>query len=128
MPHPLLIFSQSDYLIQVVIQINILNDKQCRSRSVGFLIRSQLIWIFTVCKGRTYPGSAGQDLINCIFPKYWDRQERANSIVPDQMLQNSVDPDQMLQNAASDQGLHCLPIFQHFLDTCSNFRTSMVRS
>ena len=35
--------------------------KQCRSRSVGFW-RSQLILIFTVCKGRAYPGSAGQGL------------------------------------------------------------------
>ena len=35
------------------------NGKQCRSRSVGFF-RSQLIWIYTVCKGRVYPGSAGQ--------------------------------------------------------------------
>ena len=24
--------------------------------------RSQLIWIYTVCKGRVYPGSAGQEL------------------------------------------------------------------
>ena len=39
-------------------QIHILNDEQCRSRSVGFF-RSQLIWIYTVCKGRTYPRSAG---------------------------------------------------------------------
>ena len=34
---------------------------QCRSRSVGFF-RSQLIWIYTVCKGRIYQGSAGQGL------------------------------------------------------------------
>ena len=27
---------------------------------------------------------------------------------------NSVDPDQTPQNAASDQGLHCLPLIQHF--------------
>ena len=26
----------------------------------------------------------------------------------------SVDPDQTPQNAASDQGLRCLPIIQHF--------------
>ena len=26
------------------------------------LFRSQLIWIYTVCKGRVYPGSAGQGL------------------------------------------------------------------
>ena len=27
---------------------------------------------------------------------------------------NSVDPDQMPQNAASDQGLHCLPLILQF--------------
>ena len=57
MPHPLLIFSQPDYLIH----IHILNGKQCRFRSVGFF-RSQLIWIYTVCKGRAYLDSAGQGL------------------------------------------------------------------
>ena len=41
-------------------QHSILYGKQCRSRSVG-LWRSQLIWIYTVCKGRVYPGSAGQE-------------------------------------------------------------------
>ena len=45
----------------LLIQIHILNDKQCRSRSVGFF-RSQLIWIYTVCKDRVYPGSEGQGL------------------------------------------------------------------
>ena len=40
---------------RLLIQIHILNGKKCRSRSVGFF-RSQLIWIYTVCKGRTYPG------------------------------------------------------------------------
>ena len=39
-----------------------------------------------------------------IYSKYSDRQVWANS----------VDPDQMLQNAASDQGLHCLPLIQQF--------------
>ena len=51
---------------KLLIQIQILNSKQCRSRSVGFF-RSQLIWIYTVCKGRVYPGSAGQGLILSIF-------------------------------------------------------------
>ena len=41
--------------------IHIFNGKQCRSRTVGFF-KSQLIWIYTVCKGRTYPGSAGLGL------------------------------------------------------------------
>ena len=66
MPSPLLIFSQSGYLIRNVAIHYILNGKQCRSRSVGFF-RSQLIWIYTVCKGRVYPGSAGQGLKRRIF-------------------------------------------------------------
>ena len=37
-------------------------------------------------------------------PKHWDRQ----------VCTNSVDPDQKLQNAASNQGLHCLPLVQHY--------------
>ena len=46
---------------RMLIKIYILNGKQCRSRSVGFF-RSQLIWIYTVCKDRVYPGTAGQGL------------------------------------------------------------------
>ena len=46
----------------LLIQTHILNGKQCRFRSVGFW-RSQLIWIYTVCKNRVYPGSAGLGLI-----------------------------------------------------------------
>ena len=49
----------------LLIHIHILNDKQCRSRSVGFF-RSQLIWIYTVCKGRAYPGSARPGLITTL--------------------------------------------------------------
>ena len=54
MPHPFLIFSQSDYMI-LVVYTNSHTELQCRSRSVGFR-RSQLIWIYTVCKGRAYQG------------------------------------------------------------------------
>ena len=46
------------------------------------------------------------NIIYSIYTKYLDRQAGTNS----------VDPDQMLQNAASDQGLHCLPLIQQFLD------------
>ena len=35
-----------------------------------------------------------------VYKLYWDRKCGAND----------VDPDQMLQNAASDLGLHCLPL------------------
>ena len=45
----------------LLLYLHILNGKQCSSRSVGFF-RSLLIWIYTVCKGRVYPGSAGQEL------------------------------------------------------------------
>ena len=44
--------------------MHILNGKQHRYRSIGFW-RSQLIWIYTVCKGWTYSGSAGLGLRGC---------------------------------------------------------------
>ena len=54
-----------------------LNTKQCSSRSIGFF-RSQLIRIYTVCKGK-YQGSAGLGLSlpihhHCCFYSYfpWD--------------------------------------------------------
>ena len=31
---------------------------------ISWLLRSQLIWIYTVCKGRAYPGSAGPRLMS----------------------------------------------------------------
>ena len=31
----------------------------------------QLIWIYTVCKGRAYPGSVGPGLSDCT-PKLWE--------------------------------------------------------
>ena len=57
MPPPLLIFSQSGYLVQIV-DINLHTEWQ----TVQIQFRSQLIWIYTVCKGRVYPGSAEQGL------------------------------------------------------------------
>ena len=58
---------------KLFIQIQILNNKYCRSRSVGFF-RSQLIWIYTVCKGRVYLGSAGQGLTLSMLGKNFSRQ------------------------------------------------------
>ena len=57
MPCPLLIFCQSDYLIQIV-DIHSHTEQQTVQ-----IYRTQLIWIYTVCKGRAYPGSAGLGLI-----------------------------------------------------------------
>ena len=76
MPRPFQIFSQSDYLIQIVdtssyfewqtvqIQISWLLRSQLIwiYTQISWLLRSQLIWIYTVCKGRVFPGSAGQGL------------------------------------------------------------------
>ena len=42
-----------------------------------------------------------------IYPNFLDRQA----------LTNSVHLHQMLQHAASDQGLHCLPLIHQFLHT-----------
>ena len=59
MPRPLLYFNilaNKFTWSRLLIQIQILNGKQCR-------YRSQLIWSYTVCKSRTYPGSAGLRLM-----------------------------------------------------------------
>ena len=63
MPSPHLLSDNQITWSWSLIQIHILNDKQCRSSSVGFF-RSQLIWICTVRKGRAYPGSAEVGLVN----------------------------------------------------------------
>ena len=62
MPCPFQIFSQSDYLIQIV-DINSHTEWQTMQIQISWLLRSQLIWIYTVCKGRVHPSSAGQGLI-----------------------------------------------------------------
>ena len=61
MPCPFQIFSQLDYLIQVV-DINSHTEWQTVQIQISWLLRSQLIWIYTVCKRRIYPGSAGLGL------------------------------------------------------------------
>ena len=61
MPHPFQIFIQSDYLIQIV-DINSHTELQTVQIQISWLLRSQLIWIYTICKGKVYPGSAGQGL------------------------------------------------------------------
>ena len=65
MPSPFQIFSQSDYLIQIS-DINSHTEGQTVQIQICWLLRSQLIWIYTVCKGRVYLVSAGQWLINKI--------------------------------------------------------------
>ena len=75
MPCPFQIFSQSDSLI-LIVDINSHAKWQMVQIQISWLLRllrSQLIWIYTVCKGSIYPGSAGQGLIkfflaiSCIY-------------------------------------------------------------
>ena len=47
------------------------------------------------------------DYSTCIYPNYWNRHTRANSI----------DPEQMPQNVASDQGLYCFRVYTVFYST-----------
>ena len=79
---------------------------QCRSRSVGFF-RSQLIWIYTVCKDRVYPSSAGQGLIGCsalnhlrqpILTDFYKACERSlsNDQIDENLVQLVLDPSRLL--------------------------------
>ena len=61
MPRSFQIFSQSDNLIQIF-YINLHTEWRTVQIQISWLLRRQLIWIYNVCKGRVYPGSAGQGL------------------------------------------------------------------
>ena len=61
MPRPLQIFMQSDYLIQIF-DSSSHTEWQTVQIQISWLLRSQLIWIYTVCKGSVYPGSTGLGL------------------------------------------------------------------
>ena len=63
MPHPLLIVSQSDYLIHVDDTNSHTEWQTVHIQIIGF----SLIWTYTVCKGRAYPGSAGPGLKNLMI-------------------------------------------------------------
>ena len=64
MPHTLLIFSQSNAWCWYKFTYWMANGADPDQ-----LASSELIWIYTVCKGRIYPDSAGQILI--IFCRTW---------------------------------------------------------
>ena len=70
MPRSFQIFSQSDYLIQIF-YINSHTEWQTVQIQINWLLRSQLIWIYIVCKGRVYPGSAGQELMDTAVYIVW---------------------------------------------------------
>ena len=112
MPHPLVIFSQSYYLIQALDTNSQTYGKECRSRSVGFL-RSQLIWIYTLCKGRVYPGSAGLGL----RVLYWYKAPTDPHPSPDWLFQGSSSVAVFL--CASRFRMWCL--FCHYVPHLSFF-------
>ena len=63
MPHPLLIFSQSVYLIQIVV-INSHTQWQTVQIQISWLLQKPTdLDLHSFTKGRTYPGSAGLGLI-----------------------------------------------------------------
>ena len=73
MPGQLLFFSQSEYLIKVDTNAHVWWQTVCSSFNSAdsdqlAFFKSQLIWMYTVCKGRACPGSAGPQL-KC-FLKY----------------------------------------------------------
>ena len=85
-------------------------SKQCRSRSVGFF-RSQLIWIYTVCKGKVYiPDSAGLELNIQNGGGHWElkifklHQRLSYWIWICSVLANSVDPDHLASEEANWSG------------------------
>ena len=76
------IFRLSDYLTQTA-DINSHAEWQTVQIQISWLLRSQLIWIYTVCKCRVYPGSAGQGLRGTSkeYPLHMFLLRNKNSIV-----------------------------------------------
>ena len=71
MPCPLLTFSQSDYLIQIVD-----TNSHSKWQTMQIQISCQLIWIYSVCKGRVYPGPGLRNNYN-IFIRSLSQQSSA---------------------------------------------------
>ena len=65
MPHPLLIFNQSDYLIQII-DINSHTDWQTVQIQISWLLQKPTDLVQHCLWGRVYPGSEGQGL-KCIY-------------------------------------------------------------
>ena len=126
MPHPFLIDSQSDYLIWIV-DINSHTEWQTVQIQISWLpCGSQLIWIYTVCKGRVYPGSAGQGLsfyirmvktlqYNTFKKRFYIATVYLDCVSTLSVGINSVDPHLVMLDVPSDQGPHCLPLIQELL-------------
>ena len=93
MPRPLLILSQSGYLIQIVV-INLHTRWQTVQIQISWLLQKPTDLDLHCLQNRVYPGSAGQGLSIGT-----DRPERTM---------------EMPHNTASAQGLHYLPLIKQF--------------
>ena len=133
MPYPFLIFSQSDYLI-LVVHTNSYTEWQIVQIQISWLL--QLIWIYTVCKGRVYPGSAGQGLYlsmclkllkhcrrpwsDAAFCGVWSRFTLFAQASTSGRVANFVDPDQTPRSAASESEVTL------FAQPCTSRRVSNI--
>ena len=97
MPHPLLTVSQTDYLIQIV-DINSHTEWQRVQIQISWLLQ-----IYTVCKGRVWPGSAGLGLKHQA-----DLQQKLHRPVKRFCKQSRSTWDGLYE--PSYQDLHCLPV------------------
>ena len=96
-PHPLQFLSQPTYLIQGV-DTNSQTEWQTVQIQISWLLRSQLIWIYTVCKGRVNSGWAEPGL-------------RDNSLLSDYLKIYLDDWNVfIIRNGTSHQGTHCLSV------------------
>ena len=92
-----------------------LNGKQCRSRSVGFF-RSQLIWNYTVCKGKVYPGSSRTRVKLSSIDK--QRLIYYPLIIWTEMLEETVQINIISSlEKQYKQGLHCFAFSQQLLES-----------
>ena len=81
---------------------HILNDKQCKSRSVGFF-RSQLIWIYTVCKKGISEFSRTRVNVEC-----QGKEQLASTIFKDfGMTPPGFEPTTQSQSRMPYQMSHC---------------------
>ena len=96
MSRPFLTVSQlqSDCMIQAV-DTNSHTEWQTRQIQIIWLLRSQLIWIYTVCKGRACLGSAGRRLSTCVAiikqcPVLWQSTGISEFSIPFGLLDSSI--------------------------------------
>ena len=145
MPRPLLIFSQSDYLIQFFV-INLHTWWQTVQIQISWLLQKPTDLDLHCLQNMVYPGSAGQGLTvfvefqTLFFVICWICPASANSYSSLSIgtgLSKQCRPKQMLQKRMNDHSLYSVyqwPLIHMCFDipsgskrSCSYFRSSKVR-